>query len=182
MSINRSYWCVCFIAAIILSPCYGDAIAPRPNSMRWQMVPAATGPNTITMAAVTALDAAGDYPCEYYFECTNYGAASSTWQASPTYEAAGLTPSTMYSFKTRARDSVGNMTGWSLTISANTDVNSTPSVLKIDLNNSANNNDANTQAGFLPFAIENSGSEINGVTIDLGGNITSAKRNTHSGV
>ena len=161
---------------------YGDAVAPKPNSMKWLVVPATTGPHTITMTVPTALDAGSDYPCQYYFECTNHGEASSTWQASPTYEAAGLTPNIVYSFRARARDSVGNMTGWtSATISATTDADSNPPVLRLDLNNSADNNDANTQAGFLPFIIENSGTEINGVAIDIGGNILSVRRDSPSG-
>ena len=162
---------------------YGDAIAPKPSSTKWLVVPATTGPYTITMTAVTALDAGSDYPCQYYFECTNHGEATSTWQASPTYEAAGLTPGTVYSFKARARDSVGNQTSWTSNIlSATTDAVSTPPALRLDLNGSANNDDANTQAGFLPFIIENSGGEINGITIDLGGNIASAKRENPTGV
>jgi hypothetical protein len=155
---------------------YGDAVAPRPNPAKWLYVPATLGPNSITMTAVTALDAGNDYPVDYNFVCTNDGTKSSGWVVSPTYEATGLTPSTTYSFKVYARDSVGNADSCSLTVPATTDANSTPPVLRLDLNNSANNDDANTQTGFLPFTIENSGSEINGVAIDLGGNITSVNR------
>jgi glucuronoarabinoxylan endo-1,4-beta-xylanase len=183
MSVKRLYTYLFFISALVWSPCYGDAIAPKPATMKWLVVPATTGPYSITMTAVTALDAGNDYPVQYYFECINHGEANSTWQSSPTYEATGLTPGTMYTFKARARDSVGNMTGWtSNTLSATTDATSTPPVLRLDLNNSANNNDADTQTGFLPFIIENSGSEINGVAIDLGGNITSANRDDPRGV
>ena len=151
MIIKHVYTHLLLISALIFSPCYGDGIAPKPSSTKWSVVPATTGPNTITMTAVTAIDV-NDPPVQYYFECTNHGEANSIWQASPTYEATGLTPGHGYSFKARARDSVGNMTGWTSNIlSATTDANSTPPVLRLDLNNSANNNDANTQTGFLPF-------------------------------
>src|SRR4030042_7044689 len=89
---------------------YGDAIAPRPSTMKWRVVPTTLGPTTITMAVSTALDAAGDYPCEYSFECTNIPAASSGWISDANYIATGLTPSTTYSFRARARDSGGYAT------------------------------------------------------------------------
>ncbi|MFA5251551.1 MAG: LamG domain-containing protein, partial [Phycisphaerae bacterium] len=38
-----------------------------------------------------------------------------------------------------------------------------------DLNNSIDNNEPNTQTGFLPFSTTSSGSEINGIVIDLSG-------------
>jgi glucuronoarabinoxylan endo-1,4-beta-xylanase len=178
MSVNkRFYTYLFFISALVWSPCYGDGVAPKPATMKWLVVPATTGPYSITMTAVTALDAGNDYPVQYYFECINHGEANSTWQSSPTYEATGLTPGTVYTFKAKARDSVGNETGWTAnTLSATTDADTTPPVLRLDLNNTADNDGANTQTGFLPFIIADSGSEINGVVIDLSGNITSAKR------
>jgi oligosaccharide reducing-end xylanase len=54
-------------------------------------------------------------------------------------------------------------------------------MIKLDLNNTTDNNDANTQAGFTPFIIANSGSEVNGVAIDLGGDIESRRRDNPSG-
>jgi glucuronoarabinoxylan endo-1,4-beta-xylanase len=57
-----------------------------------------------------------------------------------------------------------------------------PCMIKLDLNNTTDNNDANTQAGFTPFIIANSGSEVNGVVIDLGGNIESRRRDNPSGM
>src|SRR4030042_3812100 len=94
---------------------YGDAVAPRPNSAKWKVVPTTLGPTLITMASPTTLDAAGDYPCEYSFECTTDGSKSSGWIADANYTAAGLTPNTTYAFRLRARDSVGNMTNYSFT-------------------------------------------------------------------
>jgi glucuronoarabinoxylan endo-1,4-beta-xylanase len=57
-----------------------------------------------------------------------------------------------------------------------------PRMIKLDLNNTANNNDANTQYGFTKFIIANSGSEVNGVVIELGGNIQSVRRTNPSGM
>ena len=56
-----------------------------------------------------------------------------------------------------------------------------PCMIKLDFNNDANNNDANTQVGFTMFTIADSGSEVNGITIDLGGDIQSVRRGTPSG-
>ena len=97
-----------------------DFNAPTPNPMTWATVPTAIGSSTITMTATTAADAT--MPVRYYFECANHGEANSTWQTSPTYVAQGLTPSTSYSFRVKARDSaiVPNETGWSSTLSATT--------------------------------------------------------------
>jgi glucuronoarabinoxylan endo-1,4-beta-xylanase len=54
-------------------------------------------------------------------------------------------------------------------------------MIKLDINNDANNDDANTQASFTPFSIASSGSEVNGVVIDLSGDIQSVRRNNPSG-
>jgi lysophospholipase L1-like esterase len=98
-----------------------DVSPPEPNVMTWATVPTATGPTTITMTATTASDASP--PVLYYFECTTDGNKSSSWQTNTTYEASGLTPSTLYSFKVKARDSspAHNETDWSSTQSATTD-------------------------------------------------------------
>ncbi len=103
-----------------------DTTPPTPNPLVWATVPTATGPSTITMTATTATDA-NSPPVQYYFECTNHGEANSTWQTSPTYIASGLTPSTQYSFRVKARDSylTPNETGWSSTQSATTTAPST---------------------------------------------------------
>jgi O-glycosyl hydrolase len=54
-------------------------------------------------------------------------------------------------------------------------------MIKLDFNNDANNDDANTQAGFTPFTLANNGSEVNGVAIDLGWSIQPVHRNTPYG-
>jgi len=94
--------------------------APTPNPMTWSTAPTAIGASSITMTAATAADETP--PVQYYFECTNHGEANSTWQTSSTYIAQGLTPSTLYSFRVKARDSASshNETGWSNILSATT--------------------------------------------------------------
>ena len=89
-----------------------DTTPPTPNPLVWATVPTATGPSTITMTATTATDATSP-PVQYYFECTNHGEANSAWQSSATYLASGLTPSTLYTFRAKARDSAPalNQTG-----------------------------------------------------------------------
>ncbi|MDD5063489.1 MAG: glycoside hydrolase family 88 protein [Phycisphaerae bacterium] len=100
-----------------------DTVPPTPDPMTWSSVPTATGSSTITMTASTATDADSP-PVEYYFECTNDGTKTSGWQSGTTYVASGLTPSTLYSFRVKARDSylIPNETGWSSTLSATTDL------------------------------------------------------------
>jgi hypothetical protein len=73
------------------------------------------------MTAATATDT-GNPPVMYYFECTNYGDASSGWQLSPTYVANNLSPGTQYTFRVKARDSAAaqNETDWSTEQSATT--------------------------------------------------------------
>jgi hypothetical protein len=105
-----------------------DTTPPSPDPMDWAAggEPSATGPSSIIMTAETATDAVSP-PVEYYFECTTDGSASSTWQSSPIYEATGLDPLTLYTFRVKARDSylTPNETGWSGTASATTEPPST---------------------------------------------------------
>jgi rhamnogalacturonyl hydrolase YesR len=100
-----------------------DETPPTPNPMTWALTPTATGSTTIAMTATSATDSESP-PVEYYFECTNDGSKSSGWQTSTTYVASGLTPSTLYSFRVRARDSAAtpNVTGFSSTESATTNI------------------------------------------------------------
>jgi hypothetical protein len=98
-----------------------DTTPPTPDPMTWLTMPTATGPYSITMTASTATDTCSP-PVQYYFECTNNGSKSSGWQTSATYSPSGLNPSTLYSFRVRARDSylTPNVTGWSSIQSATT--------------------------------------------------------------
>jgi GH35 family endo-1,4-beta-xylanase len=100
-----------------------DTTPPTPNPMTWSSVPTATGAYTITMTANTATDATTP-PVQYYFECTTDGTKTSIWQSSPTYLASGLAPSTLYTFRAKARDTAPalNETGWSSSLSATTSI------------------------------------------------------------
>jgi oligosaccharide reducing-end xylanase len=55
-------------------------------------------------------------------------------------------------------------------------------MIKLDLNNTANNDDANTQVSYTKFIISDSGSEVNNVSIYLGGDIHSVRRPNPSGM
>ncbi|MDD5063979.1 MAG: hypothetical protein PHQ35_04360 [Phycisphaerae bacterium] len=170
------------ISALVLSPCYGaDTTAPRPVPAKWRIVPITLGPNSIQMAAITALDQAGSVPIQYLFECSDNPAASSTWQTDTNYIATGLTPSTVHTFRVRARDSALNMTSWALARSATTDAVTTPPVLRLDLNYSQDNNEPNTQTSFVQFSTTNTGSEVNGIIIDLSGSINTVRRDDPCG-
>jgi hypothetical protein len=96
-----------------------DTDPPTPDPMTWSSPPAAAGPNSITMTATTATDPNG---VEYYFECTAGGGNDSGWQDSPTYVDNGLSPTTQYTYRVKARDKSANQneTGWSSEASATT--------------------------------------------------------------
>src|SRR4030042_1566248 len=158
---------------------YGDGVAPRPNPMRWYIQPTTTGPTTIIMSVPTVLDAGGDYPIQYYFECTNDVSKDSGWVSDPNWTATTLDPNKVYYFRARAKDSIGNTTLWTspATIpSATTHPLSTPPAFRLDFNRAIDNNDANTQPGFGMFVPAYSGSEVGGVVVDISGNISSARR------
>jgi hypothetical protein len=57
-----------------------------------------------------------------------------------------------------------------------------PCMIKLDINIETANNDANTQPGFTPFTLANSGSEVNGVAIDFSGDIESVRRTDPCGM
>ncbi len=157
-----------------------DGYAPKPDPESWRFVPVATGPNTIYMKATPAIDV-NNPPAKYYFECIEDGSKSSGWVSDANYTVTGLTPGATYSFRVIACDDDGGdpntQNRWSKTTpAATTDLDTTPPVLKLDLNYDPNNDDANTQLSFTKFIIPDSGSEVNGVVIDLEGEITSARR------
>jgi len=72
------------------------------------------------MTATTATDENG---VQYFFECTAGGGNDSGWQNSPTYEDTGLSSSTQYTYRVKARDKSSNQneTGWSSEASATTE-------------------------------------------------------------
>ena len=108
------------------TPSGPDTNPPEPDPMTWAVPPHATGSTSISMTATTASDPSG---VEYYFACITDPAHDSGWQNSPTYEDAGLTTGTEYSYQVQARDKSPNQneTDWSNPASATpTDVPPAP--------------------------------------------------------
>lgn len=112
---------ICYV--IISLKTTPDSDAPIPNPMTWTQTPRPLSNSTITMTATTAYDASG---VEYYFACTAGGGHDSGWQSSPTYTDTGLTPSTTYTYRVKARDTSAarNETSYSGTASATTPLTS----------------------------------------------------------
>ena len=98
----------------------GDTTPPSPNPMTWATVPYATGSSSISMTATTATDSSG---VEYYFDCTTTGGHDSGWQSGTTYVDTGLSASTQYTYRVKARDLSTNYneTSYSGSQSATTD-------------------------------------------------------------
>jgi formylglycine-generating enzyme required for sulfatase activity len=98
-----------------------DTAPPTPNPMTWAQVPTATSSSSITMTATVATDVLSP-PVQYLFEETtgNPGGGGTSWQLSNIHTDTGLDASTTYTYRVRARDTVGNMTNWSSEESATT--------------------------------------------------------------
>lgn len=73
---------------------------PSPERMQWQQKPAASGPTSVMMTAVTAAHPSG---VEYFFTCTSGGGHHSGWQTGPVYEDTGLLPNARYTYTVTAR-------------------------------------------------------------------------------
>jgi hypothetical protein len=99
-----------------------DITPPNPNPMEWasggEPKEIGTPPFNIsaTMTADIATDPSGGV--QYYFECTDVGGFSSSWQGSPSYTVLVGGSGQGLNFRVRARDIHGNMTGWSSTLPA----------------------------------------------------------------
>jgi hypothetical protein len=108
-----------------------DNDPPTPDPMTWSILPYATGDTSIAMSAAAATDPSG---VEYYFACTAGGGNDSDWQGSTTYEDTGLTPSSTYTYTTKARDlsSNQNETATSTAESATTNAGCTASTAHVD--------------------------------------------------
>ena len=91
-----------------------DTTVPEPNIMSWQVEPATTSTSSIYAEATTATDTQNGI--EYYFQCTSGNGPDSGWQYSNIFEANGLAMGTQYSYRTKARDTSGNLneTDWSI--------------------------------------------------------------------
>jgi predicted outer membrane repeat protein len=90
-----------------------DTSPPVPNPSEWEVEPKwSSTPDAITMMAKTAFDAWG-WDVQYFFECLHGPGHSSTWQSSTTYLDTGLDIAAEYGYRVKARDELGNETGWS---------------------------------------------------------------------
>jgi hypothetical protein len=96
-----------------------DTTAPMPDPMTFDVAPAATGIDTITMTASEATDISG---VEYFFQNTTDMSHFSGWQDNTDWTDTGLTNNTIYTYRVIARDkSLGqNETDWSEPNSATT--------------------------------------------------------------
>jgi hypothetical protein len=96
-----------------------DTASPAPDPMTWADAPVASSDTAITMTATTASDPSG---VEYYFACVSGPCNDSGWQEGTSYSDSGLSASTAYGYRVRARDKSANQnpTEWSATGNATT--------------------------------------------------------------
>ena len=131
--LNETAWSS-WVAVTTQTP--GDTTPPTPDPMAWDPAGRPTEVNGgggtydyyATMTAVTAADPSG--PVQYYFEAVDYpglypaggvtggqlpvGAGfSSGWINTPTWRVNVGRTGTAVKFRVKARDAVGNETGWS---------------------------------------------------------------------
>jgi YHS domain-containing protein len=78
-----------------------DTTPPTPNPMTWAVAPKATGNNSITMTATTAIDVSG---VEYYFMNEQDYTHDSDWVSSPSWTDTGLDKNTTYTYMVFAQD------------------------------------------------------------------------------
>jgi hypothetical protein len=86
-----------------------DDHPPIPDAMRFAVVPSGNGLTSIVMTATTGVDA---NPVQYIFENVTTG-GNSGYQSSTVYNESGLVAGNTYTYRVRARDSIGNETAWS---------------------------------------------------------------------
>ena len=97
-----------------------DTTVPEPNIMIWQVEPVTTSTSSIYAEATIATDTQNGI--EYYFQCISGNGPDSGWQYSNIFEPNGLAMGTEYTYRTKARDTSGNLneTEWSIPVTART--------------------------------------------------------------
>ena len=96
-----------------------DTTPPIPDPMTFASAPAAVDAASITMTATTAGDISA---VQYFFDETSgtVGGSDSGWQDLAVYVDTGLSGSTQYTYRVKARDNSLNETAYSSTASATT--------------------------------------------------------------
>lgn len=106
-------------SGVYVDPDYDVNAIPSPDPMTFSSAPQAISDTEIEMTATAASHVNG---VEYYFESTSGGGNDSGWQTDREYTDTGLTASTTYGYKVKARDKVEqNTTGLSAEQTATTD-------------------------------------------------------------
>jgi len=96
--------------AVTISGARPRPLSVLPQRVQWQLQPQVKGgPFSVTMAAEPVRGSS----VEYLFECVAGNGHNSSWQASPTYQDAGLSPEQRYSYRVKARDRYLNESDWS---------------------------------------------------------------------
>jgi hypothetical protein len=95
----------------------GNTTSPTPNPMTWATPPYAAGGTSISMVAATATESINP-PVSYYFNFVGSptggtGGLDSGWQSSTTYTNSGLQTNHQYGYRVKAKNAVGNETGYS---------------------------------------------------------------------
>jgi hypothetical protein len=89
-----------------------DTMPPVPNPPEWEVEPEMSGSNVAKMTVKEAVDDWG-WDVEYYFQCVVGPGHDSGWQKTRTYADLFLARDTVYGYRVKARDAMGNETKWS---------------------------------------------------------------------
>lgn len=92
-----------------------DNTPPEPNPMAFAVAPFAADSESISMIASTATD--DTPPVQYLFENVTLG-RDTGWIVDPEWTDTGLDMNMTYEYRVKARDAIGNETGWSPTYPA----------------------------------------------------------------
>ncbi|MFZ9937153.1 MAG: autotransporter-associated beta strand repeat-containing protein, partial [Luteolibacter sp.] len=92
-----------------------DTAAPTPDPLTWAVAPAGLDATSVIMTATTATDPTPSVL--YYFENTT-NSNTSGWIFNTSWTDTGLFTGTTYSYRVKARDGLGNETGWSAVATA----------------------------------------------------------------
>jgi parallel beta-helix repeat protein len=89
-----------------------DTSGPVPNPSEWEVPPYEISSTTIRMEAREAIDGWG-WDVQYCFERVPLGDPCSGWQNSPIWQDNGVIQGTVYGYRVKTRDELGNQSEWS---------------------------------------------------------------------